>query len=131
MSNYSISVEKAKQLAKAYREGGASLPDGRTKTRSVWFSLEQLTSFINKLNNLRDAEGIDGVRFIFGKYTAETVDQETKHLVGCNTLIYVATKKKDGGAGHIDHIKKKKSLSYENRGHPCPPFPGCEEVDSI
>jgi hypothetical protein len=116
----SSNPEHAKAAIKEYKKhvGPAPAPntDKKSNTRAVWFSLEQLTSFINRLERERvysyavasdqdrkTGEGIiDGVRVYFATYPDgyEYENDAHKDYKGRNTVFFISTK---GGKEHGVH----------------------------
>ena len=98
---------------------------GKEDSLSVWYSLEELQSFLNTAKE----SGSDGVRVYFGVY-----DKETAHdpaYEGRQTVVFVATKEKtiiDGKANKEVYINTEDGTSILafNAGRMCPPT--CIEI---
>jgi hypothetical protein len=98
---------------------------GKEDSLSVWYSLEELQSFLDTAK----ANGSDGVRVYFGVY-----DKETAHdpaYEGRQTVVFVATKEKeiiDGKANKEIYVNTEDGTSILafNAGRMCPPT--CIEI---
>lgn len=93
---------------------------GKEDSLSVWYSLEELMSFMQTAKE----NGSDGIRLYFGVY-----DKETAHdadFEGRQTIVLVATKQKEV-KGEIAHKEiyvnndKGSSILAFNAGWICPP----------
>ena len=93
---------------------------GKPDSLSVWFSLEDIESFLEKLKN----HGGDGIRFYFGAYDKEFAEKPL--YAGRQTIVMVATRQKQTKSGTVDkdiYISTREGtgiLAY-NVGRPCPP----------
>lgn len=94
---------------------------GKEDSLSVWYSLEELEEYIEKIK----IHGGDGIRFYFGAYSKDYKEQP--EYAGRQTVVLVATKVKDTPAGetnkdiYIQTDKGNTILAY-NAGRLCPPF---------
>jgi len=96
---------------------------GKEDSLSVWYSLEELQTFLQTAKE----NGSDGVRIYFGVY-----DKETAHdpvYEGRQTIVFVATKEKetkDGTANKEVYVNTNEGTSIlaYNSGKICPP--SCE-----
>ncbi len=116
---------------------GEQLPN----TRTVWFSLDQLRSFLGEI----ERDGGDGIRFYFAAYndsypdTVGNADIPPREYWGYNTLLMVPTRDStaNGVTYHRDYLTamgQPESLSSNqdpdeestvvNRGLICPPACG-------
>lgn len=114
-------------------------------SRAIWFSLEQLKAFVERL----EIEKGDGVRFYFATYNKNypknAVDKPKQEYWGHNTLIMVSTKRDSVGKRiiHQDYymptggFKPDYSKGFivgnppENRGEMCPPPKACDSVGAV
>ncbi|MBI1343956.1 MAG: hypothetical protein GC171_13565 [Terrimonas sp.] len=94
---------------------------GKEDSLSVWYSVEELEDFLQKVRR----EGGDGVRMYFGAYDKEQA--EVPLYAGRQTIVLVATKCKETPNGEVNkdlYIQSKSGntiLAY-NTGRLCPPF---------
>ncbi len=115
----SSNPDHAKEAIKAYAKNAGTLPDGTTKnTRGVWFSIEQLTSLLERLERERiysyalasdvdkkTGKGIiDGIRVYFATYPEgyDYTTPETKDHMYRNTVFFISTK------GGVDSLTGEK-----------------------
>lgn len=94
---------------------------GKEDSLSVWYSVEELEEFIQKIK----LHGADGIKFYFGAYPTEF--PEKPEYAGRQTIVLVATKTKETENGVIDkdiHINTGKGTSIlaYNVGKVCPPY---------
>ena len=94
---------------------------GKEDSLSVWYSVEELETFLEKVKD----HGADGVRMYFGAYGPE---YKTHPLyAGRQTVVLVATKNKETETGdankdvYISTENGTSILAY-NVGKLCPPF---------
>lgn len=124
-----VPLEIAKEMAKEFKSQLSSNED----TRSVWFSIEQITEMVENLKK----ESADGLRIYFGRYTKDSIrklneipnaDEIPMEYSNRNTVIFVSTHK-EGGKDRVDYFYEKDSHSMipENRGILCPPHTGCDQ----
>ena len=96
---------------------------GKEDSLSVWFSIEELEIFLEKV---KDHNG-DGIRLYFGAYDHNYAEQPL--YAGRQTVVLVATKQKETENGetrkdiYIDSENGTTILAY-NSGSLCPPFCG-------
>lgn len=108
---------------------GLLFPD----TRSVWFSIEQLSALVDKIKR----EKGDGIRFYFAAYDSlkkeDTKDIKDQYQ-NYSTLIMVSTKEDSLSKAHMDYYKDVPSKGSkgaiimsvpENQGELCPPPANC------
>lgn len=94
---------------------------GKEDSLSVWYSVAELEEFLEKAR----LHGGDGVKIYFGAYDA--VDAPKPGYEGRQTVVLVATKQKETGAGvvnkdiYINQGEENTILAY-NVGKICPPF---------
>lgn len=95
----------AKHAIREYKKNAGTAPDGKSNTRGVWFSIEQLSEMLENLKQERiysyalaskiereTGEGIiDGVRVYFATYP-EGYQYVDKDHVGRNTVFFISTK---------------------------------------
>lgn len=94
---------------------------GKVDSLSVWFSLEDMEIFLEKLKQ----HGGDGVRFYFGAYDENYTAKPL--YAGRQTVVMVATKEKQTLAGELNKdiyitTDKGNSILAFNIGRPCPPL---------
>jgi len=93
---------------------------GKEDSLSVWYSLEELMSFMQAAKE----NGSDGIRLYFGVYDKDTT-QDTD-FEGRQTIVMVATKQKEveGGIAHKEiyvNTDNGSSILAFNAGLICPP----------
>jgi hypothetical protein len=99
---------------------------GKEDSLSVWFSVEDIESFLAKAK----MHNGDGVRFYFGAYDENFTEKPL--YAGRQTMVMVATKQKETATGevrkdiYITSDKGSTILAY-NLGSLCPPF--CQSGD--
>lgn len=95
---------------------------GKEDSLSVWYSVEELEEFLQKVKD----HGGDGIKMYFGAYGHENAP----HELYCDrqTIVLVATKQKETASGkvvdkdlYIGSEKKNTILAY-NVGKICPPI---------
>jgi hypothetical protein len=99
---------------------------GKEDSLSVWYSLEELMSFMQTAKE----NGSDGIRLYFGVY-----DKDTAHdtaFEGRQTIVLVATKQKEveDGVAHKEvyiNTENGNSILAFNAGWICPPK--CGSID--
>lgn len=89
-----ISVEKAKELNSNYNTKRADLHSkaiGKEDANAVWYSIEELESYIEYIKSEGEQQGyaIDGIRFYLGVYS----DTEHKSKAGYTTIFLAPTGK--------------------------------------
>lgn len=95
---------------------------GKEDSLSVWYSVEELEEFLQKVKD----HGGDGVKMYFGAYGQEDAPKEG--YADRQTIVLVATKQKEAASGkvvdkdlYISSEKGNTILAY-NIGKICPPF---------
>jgi predicted DNA binding protein len=101
------------RLVKKYKKDG-----GHKNTKSVWFSLKDLTKIIGLVSNLDNTptnrEG-DGVRVYFAKYTKNYSTRKKEK----NTILFIPTYNINGGAIHYDFMTEEETRELsEDIGDP-------------
>jgi hypothetical protein len=96
---------------------------GKEDSLSVWFSVEDIESFLAKAKE----HGADGVRYYFGAY--DETFAENPLYAGRQTVVMVATKQKDTINGTTDkdiyiNTEKGSNILAFNIGRLCPPCCG-------
>ena len=94
---------------------------GKEDSLSVWFSIEDLETFLEKAKE----HSADGVRFYFGAYDENFADKPL--YAGRQTIVMVATKQKETMSGTADkdiyiNTDKGTSILAYNVGRLCPPM---------
>ena len=94
---------------------------GKEDSLSVWYSVEELEEFIEKIKQY----GANGLRFYFGAYPSEF--DEKPEYAGRQTIVMVATKSKETEKGTVDkdiYLAKgcKTDILAYNTGRVCPPM---------
>lgn len=123
-----INYKIAKELVENYQGRGFKPNDrvGFNDTRCIWFSLDQLESFVQRTR----AEGGDGVRFYLAAYSLDSISdfKILEDYRDHTTLVLVSTKPY-GEKKHVDYYKDGSLLSAipENQGELCPPPSNCIE----
>ena len=103
---------------------------GKEDSLSVWYSLEELEEFLEKVRD----HGGDGIKIYFGSYDKEHSSQPL--YAGRQTLVLVATKAKETANGavnkdlYINGGTENTILAY-NCGSLCPPFCQGGDADGI
>lgn len=110
MPGRKISKKEVVRLVKKFKKSGE-----KHNTKAVWFSLGNIQEIVTLIENLNDpASGKtgDGVRLYYGRYP-DYVSEDSKG--NKNTVLFVPTYSKDGGATHHDYISAEevKKLSEE------------------
>ena len=110
MPGRKISKKEVVRLVKKFKKSGE-----KHNTKAVWFSLGNIHEIVTLIENLNDpASGKtgDGVRLYYGRYP-DYVSEDSKG--NKNTVLFVPTYSKDGGATHHDYISAEevKKLSEE------------------
>lgn len=126
-----VSTDHVETVRKNYREQRwlqNSKRIGKPDSLSVWFSLEDIEGFLDKLKN----HGGDGIRFYFGAY--DEAFAEKPLYAGRQTIVMVGTRQKQTVNGEISkdiYISTKEGtniLAY-NVGRLCPPI--CQSGDGL
>ena len=94
---------------------------GKEDSLSVWYSVEELEQFLEKIK----LHGADGVRFYFAAYDKDYEEQPL--FAGRQTLVMVATQAKETEKGTVDkdvyiNTNNGNSILAYNNGHICPPW---------
>lgn len=103
---------------------------GKEDSLSVWYSIEELESFIAKSKE----HGADGLKLYFGAYDK---DYEAQPLyAGRQTIVIVATKHKDTEDGRTNkdlyvQTEAGTSILAYNAGMICPPFCGKDTGNGV
>lgn len=101
---------------------------GKEDSLSVWFSVEEIEGFLNKIKSC----GGDGIKLYFGAYSNEF--PQRPELAGRQTIVMVGTKGKETPNGivdkdiYVDNGGVNSILAY-NMGRICPPMckPGMDD----
>ena len=98
---------------------------GKEDSLSVWYSLDELMSFMQTAKE----SGSDGIRLYFGVYDKETTEDPS--FEGRQTIVLAATKEKEienGTANKEVYVQTKDGTSILafNSGKICPPY--CTEI---
>lgn len=99
---------------------------GKEDSLSVWFSVEEVEGFLEKIKS----HGGDGIKFYFGAYSNDFA--ERPEYAGRQTIVMVGTKSKENGAVdkdiYVDNGGVNSILAY-NVGRVCPPLckPGLDD----
>ena len=94
---------------------------GKEDSLSVWYSVEELEEFFQKVKE----SGGDGIRMYFGAYKEDYKEQPL--YAGRQTVVLVATKERETAKGeankdlYISNEEGTTILAY-NAGKLCPPF---------
>jgi hypothetical protein len=101
---------------------------GKADSLSVWFSLEDVESFVEKLKE----HGGDGIRFYFGAYNNEYAEKPL--YAGRQTIVMVATRQKQTLNGELNkdiyiNTEAGANILAYNVGRPCPPY--CQNGDDF
>lgn len=101
---------------------------GKEDSLSVWYSVEELEDFLEKVKE----NGGDGIKMYFGAYGSEHAPQPL--YADRQTIVLVATKNKEtlNGAVNKDLYicdETGNTILAYNAGHLCPPF--CKPDDGI
>ena len=94
---------------------------GKEDSLSVWYSVEELEEFLEKVKE----HGGDGIKMYFGAYDKEHAPKPL--YADRQTIVLVATKTKESAEGQVNkdlYISEKEHttiLAY-NAGTMCPPF---------
>jgi hypothetical protein len=121
--NY-VSKNEVNELTSTYKQerwADNSEKLGKADSLSVWFTLDELENFLQKVK----AGGGNGVRIHFGVFPQ---DYRKPEVAGMQTLVMVANRSKDGS------LENARELFIDNNGRPeilaldgptlCPPFCG-------
>lgn len=121
--NY-VTKEQMNTLTSGYKQerwAGNSESLGKADSMSVWFTVEELENFLDKVK----ANGGNGVRMHFGVFPQDCAKPE---VAGMQTIVMVANRSKDGS------LENAKELLVNKNGKPeilaldgpilCPPFCG-------
>jgi hypothetical protein len=101
---------------------------GKEDSLSVWFSVEEVEGFLNKIKS----SGGDGIKFYFGAYSKEF--PQRPEYAGRQTIVMVGTKSKESANGivdkdiYVDNGNTNSILAF-NLGRVCPPMckPGLDD----
>ena len=128
-----VGTEHVETVRRNYREQRwiqNSRRIGKPDSLSVWFSLEDVEGFLEKLKN----HGGNGIRFYFGAYDTEFVEKPL--YAGRQTIVMVGTRQKATGNGEVGYdkdmyisTKEGTSILAYNVGRPCPPV--CTSGDGM
>ena len=126
-----VGTEHVETVRRNYREQRwvqNSKRIGKPDSLSVWFSLEDVEGFLEKLKN----HGGDGIRFYFGAYDTEYAEKPL--YAGRQTIVMVGTRQKETANGEINKdmyisTKEGTSILAYNVGRPCPPY--CNTGDGM
>jgi hypothetical protein len=118
-----VSTEHVDTVIKNYKQNRwvhNSRRLGKEDSLSVWFSVEDLETFLEKAKE----HGGDGVRFYFGAYDENFTEKPL--YAGRQTVVMVATKQKETMSGTTDkdiyfNTDKGSSILAYNVGRLCPP----------
>ncbi len=99
---------------------------GKEDSMSVWYSVEELEEFMEKIKE----HGGDGVRLYFGAYDKQYTEKPL--YAGRQTVVLVATKEKETGSKVINkdiyiNTEKGSTILAYNAGSLCPPL--CQSDD--
>lgn len=121
----SVGKQEIDSLIRAYKqERWAANSDriGKADSLSVWFSVEDLESFIDTVK----ANGGNGVRFHYGVYSAENAP--IPELEDRQTLVMIGNRSSDGTANTskqlFSHNDGQPAVIASLVGFPCPPICG-------
>jgi hypothetical protein len=121
----SVGKQEIDSLIRAYKqERWAANSDriGKADSLSVWFSVEDLESFIDTVK----ANGGNGVRFHYGVYSAENAP--IPELEDRQTLVMIGNRSNDGTAKTskqlFSHNNGQPEVVASLTGYPCPPVCG-------
>ncbi len=94
---------------------------GKEDSLSVWYSVEELEEFFEKVKE----NGGDGIRMYFGAYKEDYKEQPL--YAGRQTVVLVATKERETLKGEANkdlyiNTEKGTSILAYNAGKLCPPF---------
>lgn len=100
---------------------------GKEDSLSVWYSVEELESFLHLVKE----HGGDGIKMYFGAYDSEHAP--TPLYADRQTIVLVATKLKETGKGEVNKDlyiqgEKENTILAYNMGQICPPF--CQNGDT-
>lgn len=101
---------------------------GKEDSLSVWYSVEELEEFLEKVKE----HGGDGIKMYFGAYDKEHAPKPL--YADRQTVVLVATKAKETANGQVNkdlYISEEENttiLAY-NAGNLCPPF--CQNGEGI
>lgn len=118
-------VDTLKRNYKEKRWAENSKRIGKPDSLSVWFSLEDMETFLQQLK----AHGGNGIRFYFGAY--DEAFAEKPLYAGRQTIVMVGTKDKEGRATKDLYIQSGENTSIlaYNLGRLCPPI--CQSGDGL
>jgi hypothetical protein len=99
---------------------------GKEDSLSVWYSVEELEEFLEKVKD----HGGDGIKIYFGAYDKEYPEQPL--YAGRQTVVLVATKVKETASGVVNKDlylggETENTILAYNCGGLCPPF--CQNDD--
>lgn len=126
-----VSTDHVETVRKNYKEQRwlqNSKQLGKADSLSVWFSLADIESFLEKMKE----HGGDGVRFYFGAYSEAFAEKPL--YAGRQTIVMVATREKQSLSGeehkdiYVSNAEGTTILAY-NVGRLCPPF--CQSNDDF
>ena len=103
---------------------------GKEDSLSVWYSVEELENFLNKVKQ----HGGDGIKLYFGAY--DEVNAPQPLYAGRQTVVLVATKQKEKGDKMIDkdvyiQTEKGTSILAYNIGKICPPICTGDDIGGV
>lgn len=118
-------VETLRRNYKEKRWAENSKRIGKPDSLSVWFSLQDMESFLQQLK----AHGGNGIRFYFGAY--DEAYAEKPLYAGRQTIVMVGTRDKAGRAAKdmYIHTGENTSILAYNLGRLCPPI--CQSGDGL
>jgi hypothetical protein len=101
---------------------------GKEDSLSVWYSVEELEEFLEKVKE----NGGDGIKMYFGAYDKEHAPQPL--YADRQTIVLVATKVKETATGNVNKdlyigSEKENSILAYNAGALCPPL--CKPHDDF
>ncbi len=126
-----VSTEHVNTILKNYKKdrwAHNSQRLGKEDSLSVWYSVEELEEYIEKIKT----HGADGIKIYFGAYSEDFTERPL--YAGRQTVVLVATKTKESVSGttnkdiYIPTDKGSTILAY-NLGSICPPF--CNNGDDF
>ena len=101
---------------------------GKEDSLSVWYSVEELEEFLEKVKE----NGGDGIKMYFGAYSKEHAPQPL--YTDRQTIVLVATKVKETATGEVNKDlyicdETGNTILAYNAGNLCPPF--CKPTDDF
>lgn len=141
-----VDTSTAKRWVARFKPRSHKFKDNLGDTRCVWFSKEQLKALLNRVDSIKDG---DGIRFYMATY--DSIPQKgfnyfKPEYANYSTLVMVTTRKGSGllANKHMDYYKDETKLlngkkvidakrsgvimsaSPENQGELCPPPAKCD-----